>query len=128
MKALSIRQPWAWLIVNGHKNIENRSWKTLQRGPVLVHASKTMTRDDYEAARETLELASAFEPHQIELPSFEELELGGIVGRVEIVGCVHKSPSPWFFGDFGFVLEHAEPLPFRPYKGALGFFNVEDAA
>ncbi|WP_229215634.1 ASCH domain-containing protein [Duganella sp. CY15W] len=40
MKALSIRQPWAWLIVNGYKDIENRSWSTNVRGKVLVHASK----------------------------------------------------------------------------------------
>ena len=30
--ALSIRQPWAWLIVNGYKDIENRDWKTHYRG------------------------------------------------------------------------------------------------
>ncbi|HDU8694716.1 TPA: ASCH domain-containing protein, partial [Morganella morganii subsp. morganii] len=40
MKAISIRQPWAWLIVNGHKDIENRSWRTKYRGQVLVHASQ----------------------------------------------------------------------------------------
>ncbi|WP_245839042.1 ASCH domain-containing protein [Yersinia kristensenii] len=39
MKALSIRQPWAWLIVNGYKDIENRTWNTKCRGPVLIHAS-----------------------------------------------------------------------------------------
>ena len=40
MKALSIKQPWAWLIVNGYKDIENRTWKTNYRGTFLVHASK----------------------------------------------------------------------------------------
>ncbi|WP_206002040.1 ASCH domain-containing protein [Paraburkholderia aromaticivorans] len=38
MKALSIRQPWAWLIVKGHKDIENRTWSTRFRGRVLIHA------------------------------------------------------------------------------------------
>lgn len=42
MKALSIRQPWAWLIANGYKDIENRSWRTNYRGPVLIHASAAM--------------------------------------------------------------------------------------
>ena len=49
MKALSIRQPWAWLIVNGHKDIENRQWRTHFRGKIYVHAAKGMTRGDYLA-------------------------------------------------------------------------------
>jgi len=36
--SLSIRQPWAWLIVQGHKPIENRTWPTTYRGPLLIHA------------------------------------------------------------------------------------------
>jgi hypothetical protein len=39
MKALSIRQPWAWLIIAGIKDIENRRWATNHRGPILVHAA-----------------------------------------------------------------------------------------
>jgi hypothetical protein len=38
MNGLSIRQPWAWLIVNGHKDVENRSWHTDFRGRVYVQA------------------------------------------------------------------------------------------
>jgi hypothetical protein len=49
VKALSIRQPWAWLIVNGQKDIENRCWKTHFRGKIYVHAAKGMTRGDYLA-------------------------------------------------------------------------------
>jgi hypothetical protein len=44
MRALSIRQPWASLIVNGSKPIENRTWKTRVRGWVLVHASRDLQR------------------------------------------------------------------------------------
>lgn len=122
MRALSIRQPWAWLIVNGHKDIENRQWKTHQRGKILVHAAKGMTRDEYE-------IAQAIAAEQgVELPPFEDLERGGIVGEVEIVACVDVDASPWFFGEWGFVLKNAAPLPFRPYKGALGFFKVEEVA
>lgn len=40
MKALSILQPWAWLITAGHKDIENRRWWTNYRGPFLIHAGK----------------------------------------------------------------------------------------
>ena len=40
MKMLSIRQPWASLIASGAKGIENRSWPTRYRGPILIHASQ----------------------------------------------------------------------------------------
>lgn len=124
MKALSIRQPWAWLIIHGGKDIENRDWATNVRGPILVHASKGMTRAEYEDA------AEYYDPGDIgpDLPSFEALERGGIVGQVEITGCAKASTSPWFFGKFGFVLANAKPLPFRPYKGQLGFFEVPEVS
>ncbi len=122
MKAISIRQPWAWLIIHGGKDIENRDWSTAVRGPVLVHASKGMTRSEYQEA------ADNYDPGDIgpDLPPFEALERGGIVGQVEIVGCANKSTSPWFSGKFGFVLANPKPLPFRPYRGMLGFFEVPD--
>lgn len=120
MKALSIRQPWAWLIVNGHKDIENRSWSTKQRGIVLVHASKGMTHDEYDAAAQTIGFAGL----DINLPAFDELERGGIVGTVEIVGCTMLSTSPWFSGPYGFKLKNAAALPFRPLTGKLGFFET----
>src|ERR1051326_1498970 len=40
VKALSVRQPWAWLIIYGGKDIENRDWPTSHRGPTLIHAGK----------------------------------------------------------------------------------------
>ena len=119
MRALSIRQPWAWLIVNGHKLIENRDWSTAYRGEVLIHASKTCTRKYFE------EIAGQVEQQfEIVLPCFEVVDRGGIVGVAEIVDCVTTSNSPWFTGEFGFVLANARPLPFLPFKGALGFFDV----
>lgn len=122
MKVLSIRQPWAWLIVNGHKDIENRTWSTRFRGEVLIHASKGMTRDEYEQASHF-----AFHVHggcDLGLPSFEMLERGGIVGVAEIVDCVSQSGSRWFVGEYGFVLRNASPLPFAPMRGMLGFFDA----
>jgi len=53
---------------------------------------------------------------------------GGIVGSVEIVDCVTVSDSPWFDGRYGFVLRNPEPLPFRPMRGALGFFRAPVSA
>jgi len=43
LRALSLRQPWAWLVTNGSKDIENRSWHTNHRGPLLIHASSNLT-------------------------------------------------------------------------------------
>lgn len=118
MKALSIRQPWAWLIVNGYKDIENRDWWTGFRGPILIHAGKGMTRDEYEDCLFTAEA------NGVTLPAFNELERGGVVGQAIITNCLRESESPWFFGRYGFVLTGAQPLPFRPLRGQLGFFEV----
>lgn len=127
MKALSIRQPWAWLIVHGWKPVENRSWPTRFRGRVLVHASKGMTRDEYDEGVAVARMAKAAgELEGLDVfPSFSSLERGGIVGAVDIVDCVQEHPSAFFFGPNGFVLANAEVLPFSPYKGALGFFEVK---
>lgn len=119
MKALSIRQPWAWLIIHGGKDIENRSRRTHLRGRIYVHASLGMTRDEYIAGEVMAE------ENGITLPAFESLERGGIIGSVEIVDCVEDHPSPWFFGPFGYVLRDPQPLPFQPCRGALNFFEPQ---
>lgn len=41
---LSVRQPWAWLMVNNLKDVENRSWYTKFRGRLYIHASGTYTK------------------------------------------------------------------------------------
>jgi len=125
MKALSIRQPWAWLIVNGHKDVENRSWARMPRyvGPLLIHASKGCTRAEYE---EAVSYAHGVDP-SINVPSLDSLDRGGIVGRVFMEGCVDRSLSPWFFGPIGLALSRPQRLDFIPYKGQLGFFEVPDS-
>ena len=124
--AISIRQPWAWLIVEGLKDIENRTWPTRFKGRVLIHAGKTMTRDEYESCVIFVSgIGHLLTKADFFFPTFEMLqaELGGIVGECEITGCVTESQSPWFVGDYGFTMKNAKRLPFRPLKGALGFFN-----
>lgn len=123
--ALSIRQPWAWLILHAGKDIENRDWATAFRGRVLIHAGKSMTRAEYEDGAETLRTCGS---SGIVLPPFEELQRGGIVGSVEIVACTAESDSPWFFGKYGFVLRDPRPSTFVPWKGRLGFFNIPAGA
>lgn len=119
MITLSTRQPWAWLIVNGHKPVENRDWATNYRGRFLVHAGKTMAKSYY---REVADWALA---NHVVLPPFEALERGGIVGRADLVDCVTSHPSPYFRGPHAFVLANAETLPFHACNGSLGFFDVK---
>lgn len=120
MKALSIRQPWAWCILHGKKPVENRTWATSYRGPILIHAAKGMTRVEYE---EATDFAAILGCHP---PLAEEIQRGGIIGRAKLVDCVSRHASPWFFGPYGFVLADVEPLPFTPLKGALGLFDAPE--
>ncbi len=115
MMALSIRQPWVWLILHAGKDIENRTWRTAYRGRVLIHAAKGMTNWEYNDAAHFSKMA---------VPNFKALDRGGIVGEVEIVDCVRASDSRWFVGPYGFVLKNPKPLPFRECRGRLGFFEV----
>jgi hypothetical protein len=124
--ALSVRQPWAWAIIHGGKDIENRTWQAVnhglrQRGRVAIHASKGMTRDEYESA-------SAFMlSHMVACPEPHELLRGGIIGSVEVVDVVSESGSPWFFGPRGLVLRDPQPCEFIPAVGALGYFEWKSA-
>jgi hypothetical protein len=117
MKALSILQPWAWLIVQGHKDIENRNWRTTFRGRFIVHAGKKWGREQ----RDDLARVRAQFPHLIIPDAFD---LGGIVGAATITDCVTRSESRWFFGEYGFVLQDSSPCTFVPYRGQLGWFDI----
>ena len=110
MKALSIRQPWAWLIVHGIKDIENRTWQTKLRGKVFIHAPLKFDM-------------AAYQRIDYIMPPKQELEIGGIIGTVEIIDCVTKSNSKWFNGPFGFKLINPTQLSFIPCKGQLSFFQ-----
>lgn len=125
MKALSIRQPWAWLIVNGHKDVENRTWSTGFRGDFLVHAGKVMTAAEYADVCRFLHGDPRLEHLLDVLPRAGDLELGGIVGSAHLIETDVYIGSPWYMGAIGFRLREGKPLPFRPLKGALGFFEVE---
>ena len=114
--ALSIRQPWAWAIINAGKDIENRDWPTRFRGPVCIHAAKAW------GVEERLDIDCIHRLSGIRFPLGIPL-LGGIIGVAEIVDCVEDSESKWFFGRFGFVIRNARPVEFIPVKGSLGFFG-----
>jgi ASCH domain len=131
LPALSLRQPWAWLVLHGGKGIENRKWNTKLRGSFLIHAAKGMTRTEYDDA-----IACARDVHwalgnpNLRLPELgETIHRGGIVGAARIDNVwepTSDSRNPWHFPDqFGFELSGITPLLFRPYTGALSFFRVE---
>lgn len=138
MKALSIRQPWAWLIVNGYKTVENRS-RSLgnHTGPLLIHASKTMElMGDYAPCKLWFRNAEGLAHLERVIPSPADLLRGGIVGKVNVIrkleswhrvdeAQVLPVDRPWFEEEIGYVLRDAKPLPFKACKGRLGFFNVD---
>jgi hypothetical protein len=119
MKAITVRQPWAWAILYAGKNIENRSWRTHIRGPVAIHAAKGLTRSEYEAVVESLPRR-----WRKEVPAFEEMTRGAIIGVVDLVDCVTESKSRWFGGEYGFVLKNPRPIKPIPCTGALSFWDV----
>lgn len=126
MRALSIRQPWAWLIVNGHKDVENRSWSTELRGQVLIHAGKEIDKQAHLDLMRGIHPVTG-RPTKLSLmypPALgRDVETGGIVGVAEIHGCVTRSDSEWFAGPYGFLMRHRRALPFQRCAGQLGFFT-----
>lgn len=134
MKALSVRQPWAWLIIRPDvtdpverkrlwaarliKDVENRTWPTSRRGRFEIHASRQFDYDAYCRLR----------VDGITLPPTSAFLRGGIIGTAILVGCVKHHPSPWFEGPWGFLLSDPQPVEFRPMQGALGFFDSTERA
>ena len=123
MKAISIQQPYADLILTGQKDIENRTWKLpswILNKRVYVHAGKIWDgyKDDNWA--ETFGIYN------------DPARRGMILGEVTFIECVSASTikgfSQWFYGPYGWVIENPvrydKPIP---YKGQLGFFEVPDA-
>lgn len=122
MKCVSIREPWAWMILAGLKTAENRSWKTDYKGPLLIHASKNFLRDQ--------EFWLRSQGHPLPSP-FPSHHLGHIVGIVDLIGCctVNKARErgeTFAEGPWCWVLRN--PRRFErpvPWRGELGMFEVE---
>lgn len=122
MKVLYIRQPWAWLIVTGQKPIENRTWRTGYRGPVLIGASLTDESKDPDVIQYLRALGVDVPPN---------LPLGGIVGRANICGCVDKeedlqslSDRAWFVGPHGILMSDPVQIPLVKWRGFLSLRNA----
>lgn len=151
MKALTLTQPWATLVILGIKHVETRSWATRYEGPLAIHAAKGWTRADIDfafdlASRNVLPLSRHAEPDT-------DLPRGAVLGTVELLAVAsadapgyglvravsnHHGRPPYYFtpleyelgdyspGRFAWVLgdpvEFPEPIPAR---GALGLWNWE---
>lgn len=130
LPCLSINQPWAWLIANGYKDIENREWSISYRGPLLLHAGKKIdSRWFYPARHEKKGQLYHSRAEQYDMDGImpahkDEYAIGAIVGIAQLVDIVTDHESDWFEGTYGFVLENARTIEPVPYRGALKLFPV----
>lgn len=114
--------PWPYAIMHLGKCIENRSWRTNYKGPLLIHASKNWDRTGYNFIRNKLRLSC---------PPKGDHVFGALVGKTEILDCVSWIMGPehvkWFFGPYGFLLGKSKALERPvPYLGKLGLFDVPE--
>lgn len=134
MKVISIRQPWAQLIVTSHKQFETRNWTTKHRGDILIHASAgKMTKLEKKIYGEGI--------CKFGVPCIaaEDWSYGAIIGIAKIVN-MHPinqhfivSPKEYHFGDYSlneqrFAWEMSNPVLFQypvPAKGTLGVWDYE---
>ena len=121
--ALSVRQPWAWAIIHGGKDVENRTAAAIRKGNmkpgrICIHASKTMTQGEYNTAAMNIWLFT-----DAIAPPPDELIYGGIIGTVTVTGIVKESESCWFTGPPALVLQDPQPIDPIPSPGALGYFH-----
>lgn len=135
MKAISVRQPWAWAILHAGKRHENRgpTWARVRIPPVLaLHAAKGCTREEYADAVDTIQDIVP----GIVVPPLAGLPRGGLVGVMRMgptVQCepraiIHHHDRPWLFGPVGLTILAVEALPFVPLKGMLGLFETAGTA
>ncbi|MGB3405983.1 MAG: hypothetical protein WBA67_00675 [Jannaschia sp.] len=119
--ALSVRQPWAWAIIHGGKDIENRSEYSVRvgemtTGRIAIHAATGMTRKEYDWA------VWRMAQDGVTVPPPDSLVRSAIVGAVTVTDFIRASDSPWFGGPVGLLLR--DPLACDPIaaKGARGYF------
>lgn len=113
MKVLTVKQPWAWALIHGPKRIENRTWETSYRGPLLIHAGKSRTALGDE------------EDLLPDLPSPNQLSFGAIIGVVDLIDCVPVSTVVGdSFAEGPFCWLVARPRPCVPFAcaGALSLW------
>ena len=127
MKVLTVKQPWAYLICSGIKDIENRTWPTKFSGRILIHASAKPANKPYMILND--EQCKAIEESGKGVDFLQSYTNGSqIIGSVEIVNCVKGHSSIWAEKDaYNWVL--ANPIlfeePITNIKGKLGLWNYD---
>jgi hypothetical protein len=127
-KVLSVRQPYASLLVSGVKDIENRSRRTSFRGTVLIHAS-AKEHDVVQLLRRQDHFSTVDIDTMVQMDEVDEKSLFScIIGSIDIVDCVHNHPSEWAQkGQWHWVCANARKFehPIRGVKGKLGIWEWE---
>jgi activating signal cointegrator 1 len=133
MKAISLLQPWASLVVLGAKRFETRTWQTPYRGPLIIHASKRFPEElrdlcGREPFRRILRAAG--------FASWFDVPLGVLLGTVELMDCLPVGELPaleeteralgdYRAGRWAWRLEQPQALPrLIPWRGMRGLYDV----
>lgn len=120
LQCLSVRQPWASLIIAGVKTVENRPYPTPIRGTIAIHASGEESEFTYKLAQDYIRERGI----QVELPAIDDLPTNAVIGLVDIVDCVKDSSDRWFTGPFGYTLSRPRRGPIKPMMAEPGFSHV----
>lgn len=128
MKTLTVKQPWAILIVQGIKPIENRTWRTNFRGRVLIHASANSIPIRNPNSVFTSKQWDSLSECEKAIVISGKSPVSAIIGSVEIVDCVQNHPSVWAEqGVYNWVL--ANPImfdkPIEAVKGKLSLWEYD---
>jgi hypothetical protein len=117
--ALTIRQPFAWAVIYGGKDVENRGWRTSYRGPLVIHAAR---EPDPAAAEDVLRTIA--DPVLLGHPAAAWQARGAFIGLVFLAEIRADSPSPWAMaGQYNWVLEFPAPIdPPVPARGRPGLW------
>lgn len=132
-KGLSIMQPWASAIAFAGKDIENRDWRTHYRGPLAIHASGKLLRDCLVLKKRVVR-GGEKRPlidwinrgrRLYELDPVDEPDCSQIVAIGMLVDCIKKSSSPWFVGEWGWMLSGVIPIDPIPWTGGLSLWDCK---
>ena len=121
MRALTVRNPWAWAIIHAGKDIENRTWSTSYRGPLVIHAAARLEAVEYQR------VCSWMRQHvDVLAPAPDRLIGQALVGVVDLVDCVRDSASRWAMPDqWHWVLRDPRTCEPRLARGKLGLWTIE---
>jgi len=133
MKVLSVKNPWAYLIIFGGKDIENRVRKTNYRGRIAIHCSRESDEAAYDLIWTNKDIKKIFEELRAKRTEIEKLN-GKIIGTVELYNCSYPAltaiayPSPWgeMESPWHWWLKKPEPLaePIQA-RGMLGLWDYK---